>query len=274
MPKIRLSSIIKIDNPKTYKLHAARHNGHEYPLNVFTRSREEWVEWNTWRNDKNEFSRQFIFSLIDFHHEKDTWLFGGIFEIITRLGVKKSHSYEIKELTEYSDLVGRLKINLKKPPRGRAFYLEHHIDNMFVSEILKQSYTGEIFPGYEYINHDFNILSSIFKNEKADWKAALMNIKGIYVVSDKKNGKKYIGSAYGDSGSWSRWSSYLGNGHGDTDELTQLIKYQGVQYAKENFRLSLLEYRSMKVDNKIIIERETFWKEVFQSKGQFGYNKN
>ncbi len=30
----------------------------------------------------------------------------------------------------------------------------------------------------------------------------------------------------------------------------------------------------MKADDKVIIERESFWKEVFLSRGTFGYNKN
>ena len=30
----------------------------------------------------------------------------------------------------------------------------------------------------------------------------------------------------------------------------------------------------MKVDDKIIIEREGYWKEVFLSRGEFGYNNN
>ena len=79
-------------------------------------------------------------------------------------------SYKIKELEEYSAYVGRLKIKLEKPARGRAFYLESQIDKMEVSEILKKPYSGEVSPDYENINHDFNLLLPIFKNENADWK--------------------------------------------------------------------------------------------------------
>jgi len=143
-----------------------------------------------------------------------------------------------------------------------------------VSEILKQPYSGEVFPGYENINHDFDILIPVFKNENRGWRAALANIKGVYVITDKSNGKNYIGSAYGDSGIWSRWSCYIGTGHGWNDELTKLIKERGYDYARDNFKLALLEYPSMKTDDKIIIERESYWKEVFLSRGKFGYNKN
>jgi hypothetical protein len=91
---------------------------------------------------------------------------------------------------------------------------------------------------------------------------------------DKSNGKNYVGFAYGDSGIWSRWSCYIGTAHGDNDELTKLIKKEGFEYAIQNFKLSLLEYRSMKTDDKVIINRESYWKEVFLSRGEFGYNLN
>ena len=141
MTDIPITNILNIDKIKEFKLHAARWNGEYQPLDVYVRDKEEWFGWNTWRNNKNEFSRDFIFSLIDFYPENDTWLFGGIYEILKRNNIPNSHSYEIKELSEYSAYVGRLKIKLKKPSRGRAFYLENHIEKMKVSEILKEQYS-------------------------------------------------------------------------------------------------------------------------------------
>ena len=274
MTEIPITKIIQIDEPYKFKFHAARWNGEHQPLDVYVRDKNEWFEWNTWRNNKDEFSREYIFSLIDFYPENDMWLFGGIYKVLKRNNIPNEHSYEIEELTEYSPYVGRLKVKLEKPSRGRAFYLEHHLPKMKVAEILKQPYSGAFFPGYENINHDFNMLVPIFQNQKPDWKAALENVKGVYVIMDKNNGKSYVGSAYGESGIWSRWSCYVGTGHGWNDELTKVIKKEGFDYAKNNFRLSLLEYRPMKVDDKVIIERESYWKEVFLSRGQFGYNKN
>ncbi|EAR61911.1 GIY-YIG nuclease family protein [Neptuniibacter caesariensis] len=274
MRDIPLSNIIHIDDPSKYKFHAARWNGGDQPLDVYVRDKGEWFQWNTWRSSKDEFSRQYIFSLIDFYPESDTWLFGGIYRVLHRGDVAHDHSYEIEELPEFSPYVGRLKIKLPKPSRGRAFYLENHLENMMVSEILKQPYSGEQFPGYENINHTFSALSVIFKQSKPDWRAALENIKGVYVITDKSNGKTYVGSAYGDSGVWSRWSCYIGTGHGWNDELTKIIDSEGFEYAENNFTLSLLEHRPMKVDDKFIIERESYWKEVFLSRGAFGYNKN
>lgn len=274
MNDIPITKIIRIGNPRDFKLHVARWNGEDQPLDVFVRDKMEWFNWNTWRYSKDEFSRRYIFSLIDFYHEKDIWLFGGIYEVIKRNNISYSHSYEIKELDEYCDYTGRLKVKLDKPKRGRAFYLENYIAKMNVAEILKQTYSGEVFPGYENINHDFKILTPIFKNETLDWKAALECVKGVYVVMDKSNGKKYIGAAYSDSGIWSRWNCYIFTGHGLDDELIKLIKKEGIEYANNNFRLSLLEYRPMKTDDKVIQERENYWKEVFLSRGKFGYNKN
>ena len=98
--------------------------------------------------------------------------------------------------------------------------LENYYDQMIVSELLREPYTGEQFPGYEKINHDFAALEVIFRTHRPDWKAALEHIKGVYLITDKSNGKKYVGSAYGDYGVWARWSCYIGTGHGErrTDE--------------------------------------------------------
>lgn len=276
MSRIKVKDLFNIENLRDYKLHVARYspNAKVEPLDVFVNSKEDWLQWNTYRLTKDDFNRKYIFSIINFYHEAETWLFGGIYEVLQRRNENHSNSYDIREVEEYSKYIGRLKIGMKKPSRGRAFLLEKHYENMIVSEILKRSYSGEVFPGYENINCDFKYLEYIIRNEKADWKSALLNVKGVYLISDIRNGKKYIGSAYGDFGIWSRWNQYINSGHGGNAALAELIDKKGIDYARENFRFSLLEYRSMKTDDNEIINREQYWKSVLLSQGEFGYNKN
>lgn len=77
----------------------------------------------------------------------------------------------------------------------------------------------------------------------------------------------------GDAGIWSRWACYIGTGHGWNDELTKLINTNGIGHARENFQFSILEFRSMRTDDQVIINREQYWKRALQTNA-FGYNKN
>jgi hypothetical protein len=135
-------------------------------------------------------------------------------------------------------------------------------------------FDGVSFPGYENISIDFSDLEHLIRIQKTDWKAPLENVKGVYLIVDKSNGRKYVGSAYGNFGLWSRWSNYIMTGHGHNDELVSLIKAKGIQYARDYFRVSLFEYYPMKTDDNFILKRESFWKNVVLSRGIFGYNKN
>jgi len=272
---IKLDDILQFEDPSEYKIHLANWNGNVHPLEVYVRDKEEWRGWNSWRSKNDDFNRRFIFSLMDYYHEKDQWLFGGVFEVVKRFSGKvRTKGYEVRLTDQFQPYVGRLKLSWKRSGRAKARKLENYTDQFVVSEILREEYTGAVFCGYEQINHDFHVLENIFLHSKPDWKAALENVKGVYAIFDKSNGKKYVGSAYGSTGIWSRWSCYIGNGHGHNDELTKLINRKGKAYARENFRFSLLEYRPMKTDDQEIIERETYWKEALLSRGDFGYNRN
>lgn len=271
---IPLSSLLNIQNSSEYKVHLACWNQEDQPLDVFVRDREEWDGWNSWRSSKDEFNREFILSLAHFYLETDIWLFAGIYRVLERKPVNRSHSYTIERISKHDELIGRLKIHLPRPGRARSVKLENYYGQMLVSEFLREPYTGERFPGYEDINCDFCALESIFRTSRPDWKAALENIKGVYLIADKSNGKKYVGSAYGEFGIWSRWQCYMNTGHGWNDELTQLIEREGIEYARQNFRISLLEYRPARTDDQLILNREVFWKEALLSRPPHGYNKN
>lgn len=262
---------------RQYKLHLACWNKYEHPLNVYLNDWEKWVDWNQWRGNKNDFNRQYIFSLIQFHHEPGKWLFGGVFKVVETLAnfADTSVGYRLELVDLHKDLIGRLIIDFQRTHgRGRAFLLEKHYNQFSISEILKSPYDGVNFPGYENININFPELEMIFKVQKTDWKGALENVKGVYVICDKSNGKKYVGSAYGDLGIWSRWKSYIETGHGSNEEFSKVMAVNGIEYARKNFRFSLLEFHSRKSDDVVIINRESFWKEVLLTRGQFGYNKN
>ena len=82
----------------------------------------------------------------------------------------------------------------------------------------------------------------------------------------------YVGSAYGDECIWQRWSNYAADGYGGNVELKELLKQNGEDY-KYNFKYSILEVCNMNLGNEYIIGRETYWKEVLQTRN-FGLNKN
>jgi hypothetical protein len=271
---IPLSAILPLANPDQFKMHLAVWNGHTQPLDAFVRGGTEWEGWNSWKSGRDEFNRPYILALMDFHPEPDVWLFGGIYEVLNRGQETKSHSYTVRLAPLGGELIGRLKLRLKRPGRSRSFKLENYYASIEVSEVLRAPYTGEAFPGYENICHDFRSLETIFTTCRPDWNAALKNVKGVYLIVDKKTGRKYVGSAYGDFGVWARWAFYMGTGHGWNDELTKLIKDAGIDYARENFFLTLLEYRSAKTDDQVIIDRECFWKQALNTRGEFGYTKN
>lgn len=270
--KIKLTDILNIQSPKNYKLHlACRNSGSAEPLDIFASDHNEWIRWHEWRGRKNDWTRQKILSFIAFYPKPGYWLFAGAFDVLER----KSDRYAIKALPEFEKYAGRLlaKFHRYQGLRGRAFKLESHINNFTISEIFPSVYSGESFPGFENINHSFPKLEVIFKNQRADWKAALTNLKGVYLISDKSNGKKYVGSAYGDAGLWSRWSCYIETGHGWNDELIRLTKEKGNKYARENFNFSILEVMTKTTPDHVVIARESHWKRVLLSR-EFGYNKN
>lgn len=88
-----------------------------------------------------------------------------------------------------------------------------------------------------------------------------------------KNGKHYVGSAYGGAGIWSRLCCYVGNGHGGNDGLVELLQSNTIEYAVANFRFALLEVLNFNTPDDVIIGRESHWKNVLLSR-QFGYNRN
>ncbi|MGE7413520.1 GIY-YIG nuclease family protein [Methylobacterium tarhaniae] len=99
-------------------------------------------------------------------------------------------------------------------------------------------------------------------------------MKGVYLIVDKNTGKKYVGSAYNDVGIWSRWSVYAATGHGWNAALVNLMAERGISYARERFRMTLLETWPFRTEDKIILERESHWKEALLTRGDFGYNQN
>ncbi len=247
------------------KIHCARGSEDEYaPKKEFLNGKfKEWQEEQT----KKNFERQYILSLIFWG--KDEWLFAGIYE---SLNVKKNdkgrYIYETKLLDVANEFIGRAIFVFKNKNKFRCSYpcLENYIDNINLLEITRET-AKQIFPGYDKVNVSWKDLANCIESDS--WKTALENQKGVYLITDISNGKKYVGSASGKNMILGRWRSYIQNGHGGNTEL----KTFNFNYIKDNFRYSILDIFKYKTDDDTILKRESWWKEVLMTR-EFGYNKN
>lgn len=177
-----------------------------------------------------------------------------------------------------TDLIGRAIASYKKEYRQSYPNLEMHPENgvsprdICISSILDKRVSINDFVGFDQVNIDYEALQTIVRDNISSWRSALSNVKGIYLIADKRTGKQYVGSAYGDECIWQRWSAYAKDGHGGNRELKALLSEHGANY-KYNFKYSILEVCNMNLGNEYIIGRESYWKEVLQTR-EFGLNKN
>lgn len=259
-------------NDTNYRFHLAKTSEEgKKPSDVLARSREEWLGWQVYKgNNKNRFPYpvKYIFSFAQLSGNE--FIFGGIFEILDRSG----ELYKVKYIDKYQDLIGRVVLNYTGAnSRGTVFTPSYILKNSEINEIYKLPYRGEKFPGIENINHTYKELRIVYDNKLEDWKSVLSNISGIYLLTDTKTGKHYIGSAYGGNGIYGRWGNYIYGFDGGNIDLINLKKEKGEEYFKENFKFSILETLGIGIEKDDIIKKERLWKEKLLTK-KFGYNSN
>ena len=258
-----------------YKCHLAQSSwetDNEEPLDVFCESKSKWLGWQKWRGKQDRFSRQFVFSVMRFYPEgSDSWLFGGIFEIVSR----NSSNYGVELTDQLCGFIGRLKLHLRKESPTTTPYLETYFEKFEVVEILREKYAGPKFPGFENINISFRELEILTQQNRVDWQTALGNVSGIYLITDTKTGKRYVGSASGSQGIWSRWNTYADTSDGGNKELQALLQRDS-NYARKHFRIALLEYWPARTPNETISKREKFWKSTLLTRTthRYGLNRN
>ena len=276
MRAIKLKDIFADIEQQDYKVYFARSpkNGVK-PLDDYLadpNKLEFWKARNTYSTGKNHFNRPYIFSLIRDYHEEDIWLFGGVWEVVGIDKRSKTNPYRIVPVSRFSPFIGRLRIEYRYNGSATRAKLEKHFDGMVVKEILEEPYF-EKFPGYSNIDYPFKTIQNIIKKKDNNWKTAL-SIKGIYLITDTKNGKRYVGKADGRNGIWQRWSAYIQNGHGGDVELIDLVATKGMKYVEDYFWFTVLETITGEEENEIN-KREDYWKEVLMTRDErFGYNRN
>jgi hypothetical protein len=199
--------------------------------------------------------------------EGNKWLLFHVGRVTKDLNVLSGVGYEYESIHQYEKYCGRLIIDFKNRGQNLNRKASSVIGECRVQEILSDDFNNDVFPGYENVRLSWPELSTVIS--KDNWSTALQNQKGIYLVTDKSNGKMYVGSASGEQMLLGRWESYVNNGHGNNVGLKEL----SFEYIKTNFEYSILDIFKSTTDEKLILKRESWWKNTLKTR-QFGYNRN
>lgn len=163
--------------------------------------------------------------------------------------------YALEEVPGFEDIKERVIMDWGKSTRSWHQWLTKKT----VLEILPVGYVAA-FPGYLDFVLSFDELTGIIDNPAANkvWHNMLGAIAGIYLITDKKSGHQYVGSAYGQNGVLGRWRTYVRTGHGGNKELMALLS-ENDGY-KRNFQFTLLRTLPATLTAKEVISFERLYK--------------
>lgn len=249
------------------KIKLVRHKSTRYDLyNMYRMQKPEFLKYQS-SQSKDVFNNvDFIVSFIG-----EEGLLARFIEVYKITGRYKltdgSFEYDMEELVGFEDLKERVIIKWKN-----AISWHQWIANEMEVVQIHPGLHYKQFTDYSDFSLNYSELREIFINQYSDWKKMLSATKGIYLISDTKTGKLYVGSAYGEDGIWGRWSNYVNtNGHGGNLALKELIGLD-INHA-ENFQFSILMLLPRTITADEAIKKERLFKNKLGT-NSFGLNNN
>lgn len=251
---------------------------------LFKEDETEWEQINAWKTkhpNNNLNHADYLLAFAQYYpYGPEYFIFGGLYKIKKiEPEVFDEPGYELTLMDDYREYRKRLIVKLKKPI-GRDLYnrLYKNIQDTLEPEVYEIAPNTKLghFPGYQNVMLSHPQMQQIILRNEPSWKQALMNVKGVYVITDLSNGKLYIGSASGNTdGIWQRWSGYanLANLTGGNKLFNQIKLDKGIDYIINNFQYSIIEIFDTKTKVDTIINRENYWKNVFSTR-KHGMNYN
>ncbi|MDF2048869.1 GIY-YIG nuclease family protein [Arthrobacter sp. Cr_A7] len=137
------------------------------------------------------------------------------------------------------------------------------------------------FPGFDGVLLPYHQLQDLVDDSRyADWRIALSEVQGIYLITDSSNGKQYVGKADGSERILGRWTAYARDGHGGNVALRELA-HQSVAGERtgpktdhaRHFVFSLLRVFGPSTPSSEVNSAESHYKAALMTR-QFGLNRN
>ncbi|MBN9201470.1 MAG: hypothetical protein ABS61_00790 [Microbacterium sp. SCN 70-18] len=175
-------------------------------------------------------------------------------------GVRRAFDMVTSE--RMADLRNRLVISWPSP---RAWRLNG--STAAVYPVLEIADAAPIaFPGFGRLVLSHVELQAVMREHRyASWRTALSSVFGIYLITDTRDGRQYVGKADGVESIRQRWTAYATNGHGGNVELRGLDP--------SSFRYSLLRVFDPSTPTRDIDAAEAHFKHILDSR-RHGLNRN
>lgn len=223
---------------------------------------------------KENFSRKFVLSF--YKYGDGLWIFAGLWKVVDSQEIDLAHYHYETEFHPSSEGLER-RLIVRWPDRFRNSYPngETLADSLEIHAILSAPDELGKFPGYRKISVSLAGIRSLVKNPASsiNWKTALASVAGVYVISDTRKEKLYVGSAYGLQNLWQRWMEYANTGHGGNKALRHEYKERG-DAVFNDYIFTLLWHADSSATGEEVIAMEIFWKNALLTRGSRGYNKN
>lgn len=269
--KVMLNDILQIQDLSNVKIRLnVMFGGNWNPIEIFKDGNMKEIlrghYWN-YTSKKSYKDGQVTVALIRIKQNEDLWLLVHVGRITKDLNKFNAVGYEFEVLEQYRKYFGRIIVKYKNKSQTLIRNALTIINECEIHQILPDIFDNDLFPGYENVNLSWQELARVIS--KDFWKTALQNQKAVYLITDISNGKQYVGAAYAENMLLNRWQSYIKSRHGGNVQLRQLP----IEHIENNFRYSILDIFKATTDDKVIRDRENWWKDTLLTR-KFGYNSN